>query len=288
MHQTKRVINTEYEKLKGKLETWLEELDYHEKSENTLKKYKRNVDAFIEFIKDKEFSKKTYKDFTNKLETVDEYLPNTSNSYIIAINKFLKWLGHEEMIVHQIKIQHDSSINDYMSVSDCKRILRIAKKNEQMDNYFIIQILWKTGIRISELKYFTVENLDTIIVIRNKGKIRRIPVVSDLVRELKKYAKSKKITSGTLFPGQKEGQMFVPSTIWRRLKKLAGQARVNKDNVHAHSFRHLFAKLYLETYPGDIAGLADILGHNSLETTRIYTRNSDKEKELKIRKMKFS
>ncbi len=276
------------EDLKNKLEEWLTELEYDEKSENTIKKYKVNIMAFIEFIKDKELNKKIYLDFVKKLETVDEYLPNTSNSYIVAINKFLKWLGYKEMLVKQLKIQQDSSINEYMSVSDCKRLLRFAKKNNQMDTYYIIQILRKTGIRISELKYFTIENLDTEIIIRNKGKIRNIPVVIDLVRELKKYAKSRNITSGTLFPGKKEGQMFVPSTIWRRLKKLAGQARVNKDNVHAHSFRHLFAKLYLETYPGDIAGLADILGHNSLETTRIYTRDSNKEKELKIRKIKFS
>lgn len=277
-----------YEELNSKMEEWISELEYDEKSDNTLKKYKVNVSSFIEYIKDKDLSKKNYLKFAEKLEAVNQYLPNTYNSYIIAINKFLKWIGLENITMKQLKLQQDSSINEYLSVADCKRLLRIAKRQEQMDNYFIIQILWKTGIRISELKYFTVENLDTIIVIRNKGKIRNIPVVAGLVRELKKYAKSRGITSGTLFPGQKEGQMLVPSTIWRRLKKLAGQARVNKKNVHAHSFRHLFAKLYLETYPGDIAGLADILGHNSLETTRLYTRDSNKEKELKIRKIKFS
>ncbi len=274
--------------LKNKLNDWLKELEYDEKSSNTIKKYKVNVSSFLDFLSDKELNKGIYLDFVHKLETVDEYLPNTSNSYIVAINKYLKWLGHEELIVRQLKLQNDSSINDYMSVTDCKRLLRMAKKINQMDTYYIIQILWKTGIRISELKYFTVENLNTVITIRNKGKIRNIPVLSVLVRDLKKYAKTRNIITGTLFPGEKEGKMFVPSTIWRRLKKIAGKARVNKDNVHAHSFRHLFAKLYLETYPGDIAGLADILGHNSLETTRIYTRNSNKEKELKIRNIKFN
>lgn len=277
-----------YEELNNKLEEWLLELEYDEKSDNTLKKYKVNVSSFIEFIKDKELTKKSYLEFIKNLEVVEEYLPNTSNSYIVAINKFLKWLGLKDLIIKQLKLQQDSSINDYLSLSDCKRLLRIAKRKDQMDNYFIIQILFKTGIRISELKYFTIENLDTIIVVKNKGKIRNIPVVSDLVRELKKYAKSKNITSGNLFVNPKTGKIYVQSTIWRRLKKLAGYARVNKDNVHAHSFRHLFAKLYLETYPGDIVGLADILGHNSLETTRIYTRDSNKEKELKIRKIKFS
>lgn len=270
-----------------KLDEWLEELKDDEKEVNTLKKYKVNVSSFINFLEGKELNKNIYKDFIKKLEVVDMYLPSTSNSYIISINKFLKWLGNPEMTIKQLKLQKDSSINEYMSTSDCKRILRFAKKQNQMDNYYIIQILRKTGIRISELKYFTVENLDTQIIVKNKGKIRNIPVVADLVRDLKKYAKSKKIKSGTIFPNPKTGELYHTSTIWRRLKKLAGQARVNKKNVHAHSFRHLFAKLYLETYPGDIAGLADILGHNSLETTRIYTRDSNKEKELKIRKMKF-
>ncbi len=278
-------MNTQ--ELNKKLREWLLELEDDEKSDNTLRKYKVNVNSFIKFMSDKEWSKKSYKEFIQKLDAVDKYLPNTSNSYIISINKFLKWLGYDNLTVKQLKLQRDSSINEYMSMTDCKRLLRFAKRNDEMDNYYIIQILRKTGIRISELKYFTVENLDTEIVIRNKGKIRNIPVVADLVRDLKKYAKSKNIESGTLFPGEKEGKMLHPSTIWRRLKKLAGQARVNKKNVHAHSFRHLFAKLYLETYPGDIAGLADILGHNSLETTRIYTRDSNREKELKIRKMKF-
>lgn len=277
-----------YEELNNKLEEWLLEQEYDEKSDNTLKKYKVNVSSFIEFIKEKDLTKKSYLEFIKNLEVIEEYLPNTSNSYIVAINKFLKWLGLKDLIIKQLKLQQDSSINDYLSLSDCKRLLRIAKRKEQMDNYFIIQILFKTGIRISELKYFTIENLDTVIVIKNKGKIRNIPVVSDLVRELKKYAKSKNITSGNLFANPKTGKIYVQSTIWRRLKKIAGYARVNKDNVHAHSFRHLFAKLYLETYPGDIVGLADILGHNSLETTRIYTRDSNKEKELKIRKIKFS
>lgn len=273
--------------LESKLDEWLEGLKEEEKEENTLKKYRVNVISFLKFLDGKDLSKDIYKEFIKKLDIVDKYLPSTSNSYIIAINKFLKWLGHPEYTIKQLKLQRNSSINEYMSLTDCKRLLRIAKKNNKMEEYYIIEILRKTGIRISELKYFTVENLSTQIIVRNKGKIRNIPVVADLVRDLKKYTKVKKIESGTIFPNPKTGNLYHTSTIWRRLKKIAGQARVNKKNVHAHSFRHLFAKMYLEIYPGDIAGLADILGHNSLETTRIYTRDSNKEKELKIRRMKF-
>ena len=78
------------------------------------------------------------------------------------------------------------------------------------------------------------------------------------------------------------------STIWRQMKKVAGAARVNKNKVHAHSFRHLFAQTYLEENPQDITGLADLMGHNSLETTRIYTRTSNVQKKTKLEKLKFT
>ena len=166
-----------YEELKVKLEEWLEELEDQEKATRTLKKYKVNVNGFIEFMKDKEWSKKSYREFVQKLEDINQYLPNTSNSYIIAINKFLKWLGYSSMTVKQLKLQRDSSINEYMSLADYKRLLRWAKQLNRMDDYYIIKILAKTGIRISELKYFTIENLNTEIIVRNKGKIRKGMIV---------------------------------------------------------------------------------------------------------------
>ena len=145
-----------------------------------------------------------------------------------------------------------------------------------------------TGIRISELKYFTVESIKSnYIVAFNKGKERNIIVRQDLARELRKYCRENNIKEGFIFRGEKKNKMPVESTIWRQMKKVAGASRVNKNKVHAHSFRHLFAQVFLNEYSDNITELADILGHNSLETTRLYTRSSNAQKKSKLEKMSF-
>jgi integrase len=152
-----------------------------------------------------------------------------------------------------------------------------------------MKILAMTGIRISELRYFKVENMETYYIkVHNKGKERTIIVRQDLMRELKRYAREQGIKEGYLFPSPVcKGQMINVSTVWRHMKKLAGASKVKKSKVHAHSFRHLFAQVFLNTYTDSITELADILGHKSLETTRLYTRTSDAQKRTKLEQMDF-
>ena len=273
------------------LETKLEEFELFlkedEKAEKTIKKYKTNIRAFIEFSKDKELTKRTVIEFKEKLDQVDEYLPNTTNNYLVVINKFLNFIGKKDLCVKVIKQQKKFSLEYSLSKTDYHRLLRTTKKYEEYDNYIILRILAETGIRISELAFFKIEDLDNTMKIKKKGKVREIPVKLDLLREIRKYCRDRKIKEGLIIFNPKTGKPYADSTIWRRLKKLAGRARISKSAVHAHAFRHYFAKCYLETYPNDIAGLADILGHNSLETTRIYTKLTNKEKELKLRNIKF-
>ena len=273
--------------LEAKLEEFELFLKEDEKAEKTIEKYKTNIKAFIEFSKDKELTKRTVIEFKEKLDQVDEYLPNTTNNYLVVINKFLNFIGKKDLCVKVIKQQKKFSLEYSLSKSDYHRLLRTAKKYEEYDNYIILRILAETGIRISELAFFKIEDLDKTMKIKKKGKVREIPVKLDLLREIRKYCRDRKIKEGLIIFNPKTGKAYADSTIWRRLKKLAGRARINKDAVHPHAFRHYFAKCYLETYPNDIAGLADILGHNSLETTRIYTKLTNKEKELKIRNIKF-
>lgn len=273
--------------LEAKLEEFELFLKEDEKAEATITKYKTNVRAFIEFSKDKELCKKTVIEFKEKLDQVDEYLPNTTNNYLVVINKFLNFIGKNDLCVKIIKQQKKFSLEYSLSKSDYHRLLRTAKKYEEYDNYIILRILAETGIRISELAFFRIEDLDKTMKIRKKGKVREIPVKLDLLREIRKYCRDRKIKEGLIIFNPKTGKAYANSTIWRRLKKMAGRARISKDAVHPHAFRHYFARCYLETYPNDIAGLADILGHNSLETTRIYTKLTNKEKELKIRNIKF-
>ena len=121
----------------------------------------------------------------------------------------------------------------------------------------------------------------------SKGKEKNIIIRQDLARELRKYCRENKIKSGYLFKNEETGKMLNESTIWRQMKKVAGAARVNKKKVHAHSFRHLFAQVFLNEFSDNITELADILGHNSLETTRLYTRSSDSEKKSKLERLSF-
>lgn len=273
-----------------KLEEWINEQKYQEYSKNTLNQYKANVLKFINWLKDDEKINKAttiaYKDYLYELDP----RPKTSsiNTWIIELNKFLKWLKLDDLTIKKIKQQVKSSNEEVLNIIDYKRLLRFAKSTGNIQLYYIMKVLAMTGIRISELKYFTVENIKSnYIVAFNKGKERNIIVRQDLARELKKYCRENKIKSGYIFKGTNKDKMPSASTIWRQMKKVAGKARVNKSKVHAHSFRHLFAQVFLNEYNNNITELADILGHNSLETTRLYTRSSNAQKKSKLEKLSF-
>lgn len=273
-----------------KLDEWINEQKYQEYSKNTLNQYKANVFKFINWLKDDEIiSKQTtmnYKDYLYELDPK----PKTSsiNTWIIELNKFLKWLELNDLTIKKIKQQSKSSNEDVLNVIDYKRLLRFAKSMDYIQLYYIIKVLAMTGIRISELKYFTVENIKSnYIVAFNKGKERNIILRQDLARELRKYCRENKIKSGYIFKNPKTNKMIAASTVWRQMKKVSGAARVNKSKVHSHSFRHLFAQVFLNEYNNNITELADILGHNSLETTRLYTRSSNAQKKSKLEKLSF-
>lgn len=275
--------------LYSRLDEWILEQRYQEYSTNTLKQYRANVMKFINWLPDDD--KPITKDTTLKYK---EYLgtkagsTNSINTWIVTINKYLKWLGRNDLVIKKIKMQQKQSNEEVLSLVDYRRLLRMSKKMDLMKLHYIMKILAMTGIRISELRNFTYENLGTnYINVFNKGKERKIIIRQDLVRELRKYCKDNKITEGYIFKGKKEGKQINASTIFRQMKKVAGAARVNKKKVHAHSFRHLFAQVFLDTYNNNITELADILGHNSLDTTRLYTRTSDSQKREKLEKLKF-
>lgn len=256
-------------------------LKYEEKAESTISKYKTDLLKFSDFLEDdKEITKDDvirYKQFLN-----DMYLPVSINSFIVVLNKYFKHMKRDDLTVKQYKLQRNRSLEDVLSPTDYNRLLRIAKKSGDMESYYIMKVLGTTGIRIDELQFFTVESIKkNIIEVRNKGKIRNVYLRQDLARELRRYCRERKINSGPVFKIHR-------STVWRRLKKHAGKAKVKTSKVHPHSFRHMFSKLYLEQTGNDYMGLADILGHNSLDTTRIYQVSTDHEKRMKIEGMKFN
>ena len=273
-----------------RLDEWIEEQKYQEYSENTLKQYKANVLKFLNWLEDED--KVVTKDVTMKYK---KYLlnqnpkPKTSsiNTWIIELNKYFKWLGLNDLTLLKVNSQIKTSNEEVLNIQDYKRLLRFAKRKNNMKLYYIMKVLAMTGIRISELNFFTVESIKSnYIQAFNKGKERYIIVRQDLSRELRKYCRENKIKTGPIFKGEKQ-EKIVASTIWRQMKKIAGASRVNKKKVHAHSFRHLFAIVFLNEFNDSITELADILGHNSLETTRVYTRSTNSQKKSKLEKLKF-
>ena len=278
------------EELISKLDEWILEQKFQEYAPSTLNQYKANVLKFIDWLpEDAVLNKETMLEYKAYLGEIAGST-NSINVWIVTINKFLKWLDLKDLTIKKIKMQSKQSNEEVLSLADYKRLLRFAKRQGKHQLYYIMKILAMTGIRISELRYFKVENFGSnYIKAFNKGKERTIIVRQDLMRELKKYAKEQGIKEGFLFPSKfVKGKMVNASTIWRQMKSVAGSARVQKKKVHAHSFRHLFAQVFLNTYSNNITELADILGHNSLDTTRLYTRTSDSQKREKLEGMNFS
>ena len=178
------------QELLPKLDEWINEQTYQEYSNNTLNQYKANVLKFLNWLSDDE---NITKDTTIKYK---EYLyslnprPKTSsiNTWIIELNKFLKWLKLDDLTIKKIKQQTKNSNEEVLSISDYKRLLRISKSIGNMKLYYIMKVLAMTGIRISELKFFTVESIKSnYIPAFNKGKERNLIVRQDIARELRKY-----------------------------------------------------------------------------------------------------
>ena len=260
---------------------FITDLRLNEKSKKTLLKYQRDVQKFIDFIPDDlEITKEHILEYKDHL-CDGRYLTSSINNYLTILNTFLKWCGQGDLRVREIKTQQQSSLSNVVSEADAKRLLRFAKKRGREDLYLIMKIILTTGIRINELEWFTVENLKRYhFSVNNKGKERDIILTQELTRELRKYCRDHHIEAGPIFT-------ISYSTIWRQMKKIAGSAKVKLDKVHPHSFRHLFAKAFMAQY-NNVLDLADILGHSSLETTRIYTRSSIEEKRDKLEGMRSS
>lgn len=287
--------------IKEKIKPYLLEEKLDEKAERTQKQYQRVITMFVNSFKNEEITKNDLMEFKSYL--IDNYKPKTVSNYIVIVNKFIKYLEitskdedfdfeklrkyYSKKTLKNIKVQQKNSLDEVLEPEDLKRMLRMAKKKDY-EMYLIIKIFSYTGIRAGELEFFTVENLaSNYIEVRNKGKIREIILRQDLRKELLEYCKDKNITSGYIFRGKRAGTMLHHTTIYNRLKKIAGMCRgIKIDKVHPHSFRHLFAIKFMQD-GGDISELKDILGHASIDTTSIYTRTTLKMKRKRLEKMKY-
>ena len=265
--------------LKNSFNSWIKELETQkEKSSSTIKTYSNAVMSFIDFLEANDITdinKTAVLDYKKELVSQKEtgqIKTSTINSRITILNKLFKDIGQDSLKVDRLKSIVKTAQDDIINESDYNRLIRWASKLGLEREKLIMQTLAGTGIRINELQFFTVEALKKSkdsITVTNKGKERSIIIPDKVRKSLLSYARKNNIKSGIIFHSSKDTtKMLDKAWIWRKLKYIAGQARVKKSKVHAHSFRHLYAQRYLKLYPQDITNLADLLGHSSLETKR--------------------
>lgn len=277
------------QQIQTEVEDFMTDKQLEEKASRTVGQYKRVLDEFVETLPDDvEITKKEVLNYKNVL-IKRKYSAATYNNYVTIVNSFFKNAALEDLYLKKLKVQQQGSLEDVLEPIDYKRLIRWAKRLDMEQCRMIMYSLAETGARIAELKFLTVEAIkaSAFIEITNKGKIRRLIIRNDLRKELKKFIRVQGIKSGYIFHGRKDSSKPASeATIWRDMKKTAGRARVSKDKVHAHSFRHLFALRWIDE-GGSVTDLADILGHSRLETTRIYTKTTDEMKKKKIESMKY-
>jgi integrase/recombinase XerD len=258
-------------------------LDSQEKAESTIKKYQHDIRALYESCREEHIIEITKKDIiAYKKKAEHRYKPASLNSILISLNGFFTWAGEPELRVKTVRIQRKSCFDRIFSKEEYNLLLATARGLGKNRSYLIMRLLAGTGIRISELRYITVEALnERMVTVLNKGKFRDIYIPDYIGGELERYSRFCGIQSGVIFHGKEPGKMLDKAKIWRDLQTVAQAAGFSAGTVHAQNFRHFFAKEYISKYQ-NIADLADILGHSSIETTRIYTRTTELEKKIKI------
>ncbi len=262
------------------------ELKNDEKSNNTIEKYLRDVGCFSTYAREGIIDKSLVLEYKAYLEK--EYAHASANSMLAAINSFFKFVGWYDCCVKQFKVQRKTYCSEESELTKQEYIALVRaaehKKNERLS--LLIQTICGTGIRVSELEFITVEAIKCgEAVVSCKGKSRKVFIVKDLCRKLQKYAKEQNITLGAIFI-TKTGKSMNRSNIWREMKSLCEQAGVNPNKVFPHNLRHLFARTFYGIEK-DIAKLADILGHTSINTTRIYIITTGAEHRRKLENMRL-
>lgn len=213
---------------------------------------------------------------------IEYFKPKTVNLRIQAINKYLEYSGLEKMRLSAVKIQQKNFLENVVSNADYDYLKKQLKKDGNMMWYFVVWYLAATGARVSELIKIKVEhvNLGYFDLYSKGGKLRRLYIPKKLRIETQKWLALEKKESGYLFLN-KYGNRITPRGISQQLKNYADKYGLDKKVIYPHSFRHLFAKNFLEKY-NDIALLADLMGHESIETTRIYLRKTASEQQALI------
>lgn len=265
-------MDTEIKNIQGYIK-WLHE---GEKSEATCQKYERDIRAFMRFVCNEVITKDIVIAYKEKIKK--EYKNSSVNSMLASINSFLAFIGRSDLKVKQLKTQKQIFCSEEKELSrdEYLRLVEAARKLRNERIGLVIQTICATGIRVSELPFITVEAAKCgEAAVCLKGKNRIVLLTGKLKKRLQEYIRKHKIMGGPIFV-TRNGNPLNRSNIWRDMKKLCESARVDEKKVFPHNLRHLFARCFY-SLEKDIAKLADILGHSSIDTTRLYIISTGKE-----------
>ncbi len=255
---------------------YLDYLRQEERSAATIEKYGRYVRAFLLHLGGAAVTRDAVIAF--KEAVAAKYTASGANGMLAAVNSFLDYLGRGELKTRLLRVQRRMFLSPARELlrGDYEKLVRAAKDRGQRRMGLVLQTMFSTGIRVSELCYITVEALaEGRAEINMKGKARVILLQGKLCKKLLAFAKKQGITSGSVFVTRR-GNPIDRSNIWKAMKKLSFYARVAGSKVFPHNLRHLFACMYYKAN-ADIAGLASILGHGDINTTRVYVSTSGRE-----------
>lgn len=270
--------------LTEKISNFKKHLIEQERSPYTIAKYIHDAKVFLEFADKRTINKELVIDFKSFLG--ERYATSSANSMLAAVNHFLKFIGFAELMVRPFKIQRALFVPEEKELrrNEYLRLIEAAKQQKNERLMLIVETICATGIRISELKFITVESVETgRAEIKCKGKLRTVFLPLQLCELLKKYIQKQKITAGAVFI-TRNGKQLDRSNIWRDMKKLCGLTIVSPQKVFPHNLRHLFARTYY-SLEKDLSRLADILGHSNVNTTRIYTIESGRTHARQIERL---
>lgn len=265
-----------------KIQTYIRHLQLEEKSKATVEKYSRDVQTFAGWLGGRAITKELTSQWKTSL-VAQGYAPTSVNAMLSALNSLLEFLGLRECQVKFLKIQRRLFRDASRELTKCdyQQLLSAARDLNRTRLELLIETIGATGIRVSEVAYITVEAVrQGKAEISLKGKVRVILLPGKLCRKLTKFAQKQKTASGAIFR-TKSGKELGRRQIWAELKALCKHAGVDPHKVFPHNLRHLFATVFYQACK-DIAKLADLLGHSSIETTRIYlvTSGTEHQKEL--------
>lgn len=250
-------------------------------AENTISAYVYAVNDY--FSKHKTLNKRNL--LLYKANLIEQFRPKTVNLRIQALNKFLEHVGKPKLRLKSVKVQQRSYLENVISQADYIFFKKKLKQEENLMWYFVVRFLTATGARVSELIQIKVEHvrIGYFDIYSKGGKVRRLFIPKRLREETEKWFKETQQSTGYIFRNC-FGERITTRGISQQLKNYAERYGLNANVVYPHSFRHRYAKNFLEAF-NDIALLADLMGHESIETTRIYLRRTASEQQAIVDKV---